>query len=204
MHFSTLFTSEDNLLFPKFYETHKEIFGHLVIDLDLRASDCLRYCSNTIQLGPSSFSLPLKRQKRHSSQMNAKKIYSAAYGIVETNSKTGFCQKVKFYQLFFEVLLNVNKVPVRIPNLINFEKKIQRYNQSKNECRKETSYYGEQIRFLFSYKYTLFLFQMFDSIKLAAKEFVQFPKHMCTSKSNYMYYIFCLKTRSNMKKPQLS
>ena len=32
----------------------KEPFGHLLIDLDPRSSDCLRYCSNVTEPGPTA------------------------------------------------------------------------------------------------------------------------------------------------------
>ena len=36
----------------------KESFGHLLIDLDPKTSDCLRYCSNITEPGPTVFYLP--------------------------------------------------------------------------------------------------------------------------------------------------
>ena len=36
----------------------KEPFGHLLIDLDPKISDCLRYCSNILEPGPTVFCLP--------------------------------------------------------------------------------------------------------------------------------------------------
>ena len=36
----------------------KEPFGHLLIDLDPKTSDVLRYCSNIVPPGPSIFYLP--------------------------------------------------------------------------------------------------------------------------------------------------
>ena len=36
-------------------------FGHLLIDLDPRTSDCLRYCSNITRPGPTIFYLPLSK-----------------------------------------------------------------------------------------------------------------------------------------------
>ena len=36
----------------------KEPFGDLLIDLDRKTSDCLRYCSNITETGPSVFYLP--------------------------------------------------------------------------------------------------------------------------------------------------
>ena len=36
----------------------KEPFGHLLIDLDPKTSDCLRYCSNITETGPTVFYLP--------------------------------------------------------------------------------------------------------------------------------------------------
>ena len=51
---------------PKFLRQSYELatknsFGHLLIDLDPRTSDCLRYCSNIITPGPSIFYLPLDK-----------------------------------------------------------------------------------------------------------------------------------------------
>ena len=37
----------------------RDSFGHLLIDLDPRTSDCLRYCSNITRPGPTVFYLPL-------------------------------------------------------------------------------------------------------------------------------------------------
>ena len=39
----------------------KEPFGHLLIDLDPKTSDCLRYCSNITEPGPSVFYLPFDK-----------------------------------------------------------------------------------------------------------------------------------------------
>ena len=39
----------------------KDSFGHLLIDLDPRTSECLRYYSNIIPPGPSIFYLPLDK-----------------------------------------------------------------------------------------------------------------------------------------------
>ena len=39
----------------------RDSFGHLLIDLDPRKSDCLRYCSNMIRPGPTVFYLPLSK-----------------------------------------------------------------------------------------------------------------------------------------------
>ena len=38
--------------------TAKQPFGHLLIDLDPKTSDSLRYCSNIVQPGPTIFYLP--------------------------------------------------------------------------------------------------------------------------------------------------
>ena len=36
----------------------KDPLGHLLIDLDPKTSDCLRYCSNITEPGPTVFYLP--------------------------------------------------------------------------------------------------------------------------------------------------
>lgn len=38
--------------------TEGELYGHLLIDFDPKTSDCLRYCSNITEPGPSIFYLP--------------------------------------------------------------------------------------------------------------------------------------------------
>ena len=79
---------------PKFlrqsYElATKDSFGHLLIDLDPRTSDCLRYCSNIIPPGPSIFYLPLdKAEATPITNEREKIIYSATHGTVEPNSTT--------------------------------------------------------------------------------------------------------------------
>ena len=79
---------------PKFlrqsYElATKDSFGHLLIDLDPRTSDCLRYCSNIIPPGPSIFYLPLdKAEVTPITNEREKIIYSATHGTVEPNSTT--------------------------------------------------------------------------------------------------------------------
>ena len=60
-------------------------FGHLLIDLDPRTSDCLRYCSNIIRPGPTVFHLPLsKAETTPITNQKEKPIYSAAYGKTDT------------------------------------------------------------------------------------------------------------------------
>ena len=67
----------------------KDSFGHLLIDLDPRTSDCLRYCSNIRPPGPSIFYLPLdKAEVTPITNEREKIIYSAAHGTVEPNSTT--------------------------------------------------------------------------------------------------------------------
>ena len=79
---------------PKFlrhsYElASKDSFGHLIIDLDPRTSDCLRYCSNIIPPGPTIFYLPLdKAEVTPITNEREKIIYSAAHGTVEPSSTT--------------------------------------------------------------------------------------------------------------------
>ena len=59
----------------------KEPFGHLLIDLDPKTSDCLRYCSNITESGPSVFYLP--SHKAETTPLNKKRekiIYTEANG----------------------------------------------------------------------------------------------------------------------------
>ena len=57
----------------------KEPFGHLLIDLDPKTSDCLRYCSNITEPDPTVFYLPLIKQKQ---MLNI--IYTEANGAFAT------------------------------------------------------------------------------------------------------------------------
>ena len=59
----------------------KEPFGHLLIDLDPKTSDCLRYCSNITEPGPSIFYLP--SDKAETTPLNSERekiIYTEANG----------------------------------------------------------------------------------------------------------------------------
>lgn len=47
-----------NFLETCYVKATEKPFGHLLVDLDPRTSDCLRYCSNTVGPGPSIFYLP--------------------------------------------------------------------------------------------------------------------------------------------------
>ena len=59
----------------------KEPFGHLLIDLDPKTSDCLRYCSNITEPGPSVFYLPSdKAETTPLNNAREKIIYSEANG----------------------------------------------------------------------------------------------------------------------------
>ena len=52
---------------------NRDSFGHLLIDLDPRTSDCLRYCSNLTRPGPTVFYLPLS--KAETTPITNEKIY---------------------------------------------------------------------------------------------------------------------------------
>ena len=63
----------------------KQPFGHLLIDLDPKTLDVLRYCSNIVPPGPSIFYLLSPkaviiklRQMRQSSDLNLKKLIKTA------------------------------------------------------------------------------------------------------------------------------
>ena len=63
----------------------RDSFGHLLIDLEPRKSDCLRYCSNITGPGPTIFYLPLSEAETTPITTEKEKlIYSAAYGTTET------------------------------------------------------------------------------------------------------------------------
>ena len=58
-----------------------EPFGHLLIDLDPKTSDCLRYCSNITEPGPSVFYLPSdKAEKTPLNNEREKIVYTEANG----------------------------------------------------------------------------------------------------------------------------
>ena len=60
-------------------------FGHLLIDLDPRTSNCSRYCSNIIRPGPTVFHFPLSTAETTPiTNENEKHFYSAAYGTTDT------------------------------------------------------------------------------------------------------------------------
>ena len=65
----------------------KEPFGHLLIDLDPKTSDCLRYCSNITEPGPRVFYLP--SDKAEATPLNnegEKIIYTEAIGAIATKT----------------------------------------------------------------------------------------------------------------------
>ena len=63
----------------------KDTYGHLLIDLDPRTSDCLRYCSNITPPGPSIFYLPINQAEvTPLTNEREKIIYSAAHGTIES------------------------------------------------------------------------------------------------------------------------
>ena len=60
-------------------------FGHLLIDLDLRTSECLRYCSNITRPGRTVFYIPLsKAETTPITNEKEKGVYSAANGTTDT------------------------------------------------------------------------------------------------------------------------
>ena len=65
----------------------KEPFGHLLIDLDSKTSDCLRYCSNNNEPGPTVFYLP--SDKAEAAPLNNEReqnIYTEANGAFATKT----------------------------------------------------------------------------------------------------------------------
>ena len=63
----------------------RDSFGHLLIDLDSRTSDCSRYCSNIIGPEPTVFYLPLSKvEVTPIINEKEKRIYTAEYGTTDT------------------------------------------------------------------------------------------------------------------------
>ena len=65
----------------------KEPFGHLLIDLDPKTSDCLQYCSNITEPGPTVFYLP--SDKAEATPLNNERekiIYTEANGAFATKT----------------------------------------------------------------------------------------------------------------------
>ena len=63
----------------------KESFGHLLIDLDPKTSDCLRYCSNITEPGPTVFYLPSDKAETNPLNNEREKIiYTEANGAFAT------------------------------------------------------------------------------------------------------------------------
>ena len=61
----------------------KKNFGHLLIDLDPKTSDCLRYCSNIVEPGPSIFYIPSDKAEVTPLTNEREKIfYSQANGSI--------------------------------------------------------------------------------------------------------------------------
>ena len=59
----------------------RETFGHLLIDLDPKTSDCLRFCSNITKPGPSVFYIPsYKADITNISNEREKILYNKANG----------------------------------------------------------------------------------------------------------------------------
>ena len=95
---------------PKFlrqsYElATKDSFGHLLLDLDPRTSDCLRYCSNIIPSGPSIFYLPLDKAEVTPITNEREKLFILQHMVqLNPTQLRGFIIKkhqiVKSYQLF--------------------------------------------------------------------------------------------------------
>ena len=61
----------------------RETFGHLLLDLDPKTSDCLRFCSNIREPGPSVFYIPSdKADITHISNEREKILYTEANGTI--------------------------------------------------------------------------------------------------------------------------
>ena len=61
----------------------KEFYGHLLIDLNPKTSDCLRYCSNITEPGPTVFYIPTENAEKTKTTNEREKILYA-----EANSTT--------------------------------------------------------------------------------------------------------------------
>ena len=65
----------------------KEPFGHLLIDLDPKTSDCLRYCSHITEPGPTGFYLPSgKAETTLLNNEREKNVYTEASGAFATKT----------------------------------------------------------------------------------------------------------------------
>ena len=65
----------------------KEPLGHLLIDLDPKTSDCLRYCSNITEPGATVFYLP--SDKAETTPLNDERekiVYNEANGAFATKT----------------------------------------------------------------------------------------------------------------------
>ena len=105
----------------------KDTYGHLLIDLDPRTSDCLRYCSNITPPGPTIFYLSKNQAEVTPLTMNAKKL-SILQQMVQLNPSQlrSFIRKTtnpRVISVICECLLNVvnGNVSVNNPNIENFE-----------------------------------------------------------------------------------
>ena len=68
--------------------TEENPYGHLLVDLDPKTSDCLRYCSNIAEPGPSIFYLPSSKAViTPITNERERSAYSGAL-LVDGNTKT--------------------------------------------------------------------------------------------------------------------
>ena len=69
----------------------KQPFGHLLIDLDPKTSEALRYCSNNVPPGPSVFYLPpAKAGITNLADERERSIYATADARIIRHKNKGF------------------------------------------------------------------------------------------------------------------
>ena len=65
----------------------KELFGNFLIDLDPKISDCLRYCSNFTEPGPTLFYLPSDNEETTPLNNERKEtVYTEVNGAIATKT----------------------------------------------------------------------------------------------------------------------
>ena len=93
-------------------------------------------------------------------------------------------------------------MPFSIPNRIKFERAYKILINLKTSLEKKPAILLSKQGF-YLIRHTLFLLQVFDSIEMAAEEFVQIPKHMCIRDQPHAAKVLLVNSIKH-KKPQLS
>ena len=84
-----------NFLKDSFDLARKQPFGHLLIDLDPKTTDSLRYCSNIVPPGPTIFYLPSSKSViTHLTNERERDMYAEANARDAGKSAEKFHQKI--------------------------------------------------------------------------------------------------------------